>query len=322
MQLWPRGGADAIEDAREVARLLDIPHHVLDLRDIFRRTVIADFCREYRRGRTPNPCVRCNQLIKFGVLREKAAGLGAGFIATGHHARIEQDTASGRYLLKRGADKQKDQSYFLYTLTQAQLANTLFPVGHLTKDKVRKLAAGMGLPVAAKPESQEICFVPDDDYPAFLRDAVPGAAAPGPIFSEAGEVLGRHRGIMFYTIGQRKRLGIAAARPLYVTAIEPERNAIVVGQKEAVYGSALVAADVHWIAGAPGPEAKIKAGIRYRHPAAAATVTPLDDGRVSVKFAAPQMAITPGQAVVFYDGDTVLGGGTIESREGSEIWLQ
>ena len=329
MQLWPRGGPDeaggglsAIEDARKVARLLDIPHSVIDLRDIFHRTVIADFCREYRRGRTPNPCVRCNQLIKFGVLREKAAELGAEFIATGHHARIERDGASGQYLLKRGADRQKDQSYFLYTLTQAQLKNTLFPVGHLTKSKVRELAAALGLPVAAKPESQEICFVPDDDYPAFLRDAVPGAAEPGPIFSEQGEVLGRHRGIMFYTIGQRKRLGIAAARPLYVTAIEPERNAIIVGQKEAVFGTALVAADIRWIAGQPEPELKLKASIRYRHPAAPVQLTPMDEGRLFVKFAEPQMAITPGQAVVFYDGDTVLGGGTIESREGSEIWLK
>ena len=326
MQLRPRDGAggcglEAIDVARKVARRLDIPHYVLDFRYIFSERVIADFCREYRRGRTPNPCVRCNRYIKFGALLEKAREMGADFIATGHHARVER-SKTGQYLLKKGADSHKDQSYFLYVLTQEQLKHTLFPIGHLTKARVRGMAAELGLPVADRPESQEICFIPDDDYHGFLKEYLPQAAEPGPILSEEGKNLGRHQGIMFYTIGQRQGLGIAAPQPFYVTAIQPDKNAIIVGYKEAVYGTELIATDVNWIAGRPEPDFKIKARIRYRHPEAAATLTPMDDGRVYVKFAAPQMAITPGQAVVFYDGDTVLGGGTIDSREGGEIWLQ
>jgi tRNA-specific 2-thiouridylase len=312
MQLRPRHGQEdsAIADARQVARRLGIAHYVMDLRGIFEEKVIADFCREYRRGRTPNPCVRCNQYLKFGALRERAAEMGADFIATGHHARVERDGA-GRHLLKKGSDKHKDQSYFLYTLTQEQLKHTLFPIGHLTKDRVRAIASRLALPVASRPESREICFVPADGYPAFLRGGLPQAAEPGPILNKQGKVLGRHQGIMFYTIGQRRGLGIAAGEPLYVTAIKPERNAIIVGPKEAVYGTELVAADVRWILDCPEFPIKVKARVRYRHPEASAVLAPADDGRICVKFAELQMAITPGQAVVFYDGDAVLGGGTI-----------
>lgn len=304
--------ANAGTDAAKVARRLGIPHHVLDFRDVFAHRVIDDFCREYSLGRTPNPCVRCNKYIKFGILRERARELGADFIATGHHARVERNENNGTYLLKKGADKQKDQSYFLCQLTQEQLNHALFPIGNLTKDKVRQIAREMNLPVADRPESQEICFIPDDDYAGFLKDYLPQASHPGPVLDREGNTLGQHQGILSYTIGQRRGLGIAAAEPLYVTAIEPDRNAVVVGTKEQTYGTELVAGDLNWIAAArPESPIRVKARIRYRHPEAEATVSPRDDDSVYVKFIRPQLAITPGQTVVFYDGDTVIGGGTI-----------
>jgi tRNA-specific 2-thiouridylase len=325
MQLWPRSdeknngngsagccGLDAIEDARKVARMLGIPHYVMDFRDIFNRTVIADFCREYSLGRTPNPCILCNRHIKFGVLWEKAVELGADFLATGHYARVERDNNSGNYLLKKGIDQKKDQSYFLCQLKQEQLGRTLFPIGNLTKDRVRQIARELGLPVAAKRESREICFVPDDDYAKFLKNYTPVSAESGPILDREGNVLGEHRGISFYTIGQRKGLGIAAARPLYVTSIESEKNTIVVGTKEQTYSDELVADNLNWIAAArPEQPINVKARVRYRHTEAEAIVSQMDDTNFYVKFAQPQMAITPGQAVVFYNGDTVIGGGTI-----------
>lgn len=324
MQLWSRsdekrgnngsgssGSHDAIEDARKVAYKLGIPHHVIDLRDVFARTIIADFCREYSEGRTPNPCVQCNKYIKFGILWERDRELGADFLATGHHARIERDNKR-KYLLKKGIDRQKDQSYFLCQLKQEQLSRSLFPIGNLTKDIVRQIAREMGLPVADRPESQEICFIPDDNHATFLKNYAPIPVEQGPILNREGKVLGQHRGIMFYTIGQRKRLGLTAARPLYVTAIERERNAIVVGTKEQTYADELVADNLNWIAGMrPEQPINVKARVRYRHPEAEAIVSPMDETSVYVKFAEPQMAITPGQAVVFYDGDTVIGGGTI-----------
>jgi len=305
-------GLDAVADARKVAEKLGIPHHVIDLRDVFARAIIADFCREYSLGRTPNPCVRCNQLIKFGILWEKARELGADFLATGHYARIEKDGTTGKNLLKKGKDPLKDQSYFLCRLTPEQLGFTLFPLGNLTKTGVRQIARELGLPVAARPESQEICFIPGDDYAAFLQNYAPAAASPGPILDSKGNVLGQHRGIMFYTIGQRKGLGIAAPQPLYVTAIEPERNAVIVGAKEQTYTDELVADNFNWLSGsAPVYPITVKARVRYRHPEAEAIVSLLDKTSIHVKFSAPQMAVTPGQTVVFYDGDTVIGGGTI-----------
>jgi tRNA-specific 2-thiouridylase len=298
--------------AGEAAQGLGIPYHVIDLRDTFDRRVVADFCREYSRGRTPNPCVRCNRDIKFGALWERAAEMGADFIATGHHARVERDEKSGRYLLKKGADKQKDQSYFLCRLTQEQLSRVMFPVGHLTKNKVRQIAGELGLTAADRPESQEICFIPDNDYAGFLESHIPGTARPGPILDSEGNIVGEHRGIVYYTVGQRKGLGIAAAEPMYVTAIDAERNAVIVGNKEQTYGTELTAGDLNWIAKNP-PELpfKAKARVRYRHAEAEASVTPLGNNSVYVKFTEPQMAITPGQTIVFYEGDTVIGGGTI-----------
>ena len=310
----PKSILDSVEDARKVADKLGIPHLIMDFSDVYAQKVIPEFCEEYSSGRTPNPCVRCNQYIKFGILHEKARELGADYIATGHHTRIEKDETKGLYLLKKGIDQGKDQSYFLYTLTQEQLRHSLFPIGNFTKDKVREIARELGLPVATKPGSQEICFIPEGDYANFLKDYIPRAAEPGPILDEQGSVLGNHRGIMSYTIGQRKGLGISAKEPLYVIAIEPRRNAIVVGSKDRILGDELIASRLNWIAiTKPTQPITVKAKIRYRHQEAEATVKPIDESRVSIKFKEPQMAITPGQATVFYNGDIVLGGGTIES---------
>ncbi len=330
MQIWPadknRGrfggccGTGAVEDAKKAAYKLGIPHYVMDFRDIFAQKVIADFCHEYRSGRTPNPCIRCNRYIKFDALWEKAQGLGADFIATGHHARVEKDETTGRHLLKKGLDQQKDQSYFLYALTQEQLKHILFPVGNFTKEQVRKIARELSLTVADKPGSQEICFIPDDDYAEFLKDYIPQAAEPGLILNEQGDILGHHQGILFYTIGQRKGLGIAAREPLYVIDIKPEKNAIVVGGKEKAFGDELTADRLNWInIDKLTQPFKARAKIRYRHPEAEATAIPLDKDKIYVKFAEPQLAIAPGQAIVFYDGEFVIGGGTIKSARKSEI---
>lgn len=306
---------DAIEDAKRVAYKLGIPHYVLNFSDIFSQEVIVNFCREYSLGKTPNPCIRCNRYIKFGALRERAKELHADFVATGHHARIELDEVSGRYFLKKGNDQRKDQSYFLYTLTQEQLEHALLPIGNFTKGWVREIARELEIPVAAKPESQDICFIPDDDYPKFIKEFIPQAIKPGPILDKIGDTLGEHRGIPFYTIGQRKGLGIATKEPLYVTAIAHERNAIVVGSKEEIYKTELMASNMNWISLTKLTQpitARVK--IRYLHNEAEAEITPLNEDKVHVRFKEPQMAITPGQAVVFYDGDIVIGGGTIEQE--------
>ena len=301
----------AIEDAGKVANRLKIPHHVIDLRDIFARVIITDFCREYSLGNTPNPCVLCNRYIKFGVLRERVKEMGADFFATGHYARIDKDK-NNKYLLKKGKNQRKDQSYFLYQLKQEQLSHTIFAVGNLTKDTVRQTAGELKLPVADRPESQEICFIPGDDYTGFLKDHSKTLPPTGPILDVKGNVLGQHEGIAFYTVGQRKGLGITSAEPLYVTAIEPEKNAIIVGTKDQTYSDVLVADNLNWIATSmPEKPIKVKASIRYRHPETEAIISPHNENTVHVKFAEPQMAITPGQSVVFYDNDTVIGGGTI-----------
>jgi len=327
MQIWPSnrsaeeaekfGGCcslAAVEDARQVAYKLDIPHYVLNFREIFAQKVVADFCQEYSQGRTPNPCIRCNQYIKFDALLKKARGLGADFVATGHYARINFEPSRSRYLLKKGVDSRKDQSYVLYVMTQEQLAHTLMPLGALTKDETRRLASEFGLPVATKAESQEICFIPDNDYPRFLQEHIPEAAKPGPILDKQGNVLGTHRGILFYTIGQRKRLSIAVGKPLYVIAVDKEKNAVIVGEEEDVYARGLIAKELNYIS----VEKLIRptqvfAKIRYGMKEAEAMVTPLGEDEVKVEFSQPQRAITPGQAVVFYDQDLVLGGGTIYS---------
>ena len=301
-----------INHARRAADALDIPHYIIDLRDIFHDKVIAPFCEEYRMGRTPNPCVRCNRYIKFDALLKQARSLRASYIATGHHARVARDDSSGRMLLRKGVDREKDQSYFLCALTQEQLSQAMFPIGHLTKKEIRVIAGEKKIPIKSRPESQDICFIPDNNYAEFLRDLIPQASQPGPILDERGNILGSHRGIMNYTIGQRRGLGIAAGEPRYVIAIEPDRNAIVVGNRESALGDELVATDVNWIS-IEGPTEPItaRAKIRYRHPEANVTITPFNKNSVYVKFEKPQLAITPGQAIVFYDGDKVLGGATI-----------
>ena len=304
---------ETVVKAQEIAVKLGIQHHVIDFREIFQEKVIADFCREYSLGKTPNPCIRCNRYVKFAALLEEASKLGADFIATGHYARVQRDDVTGRYLLKKGIDTDKDQSYFLCQLTQEQLAQAIFPVGGLTKDKVRQIAGELKLPVADRPESQEICFIPGDDYNRFLKKQIPGAYRPGPIIDEHGNAIGEHAGIPAYTVGQRRGLGITAAEPLYVTAIYPERNTVAVGPKDKTYRRELMAHNLNWIVSPPMQPVRVKARVRYRHQEVEATVTPAGDDTVHVLFEESQMAITPGQTVAFYDGDTVIGGGTINS---------
>jgi len=303
-------GIGAITDAQKVARRLGIPHYVVNFRDIFAQHVIANFCHEYRLGRTPNPCIRCNQYIKFDALLRRARELGADTVATGHYATIVN--VHERYNLRKSTDQRKDQTYFLYTMIQEQLEHSLFPVGGLTKAEVRRIAEKLELPVVDKPESQEICFIPDNDYARFLEEYTGSAATPGYIIDRQGNVIGKHRGITSYTIGQRKGLGIASQEPLYVTSIDPEENTITVGEKNEVYATGLIASDLNWISveKQDGPT-NVKAKIRHLHREAEATVTPASTGKVVVEFREPQMAPAPGQAVVFYDGDVVVGGGTI-----------
>ncbi|MBN1643983.1 MAG: tRNA 2-thiouridine(34) synthase MnmA [Dehalococcoidales bacterium] len=304
---------EAAEAAGKVARFLKIPHHVIDFREIFEERVVSDFCRQYGLGKTPNPCVSCNQFIKFGVLRERAKELGVDAIATGHYARIEKRMSDGRFLLKKGVDRKRDQSYFLYRLDQEQLGNVVFPLGAMTKYEVRKVAKDIGLPAADRRESREICFITDNDYPRFLREHCNLTVAPGLITDKQGNVLGKHNGIINYTIGQRKGLGISSKEPLYVVDINRQTNTVVVGSKQDTYAGEFIVSDLNWLAfDKTEDEMNVEVKIRYLHPEAKAVVTPVDSNRVGVKFAEPQMAITPGQSAVFYNGDLVVGGGIIE----------
>jgi tRNA-specific 2-thiouridylase len=306
-------GWKATEDAHQAAFDLGISHFVIDFRKEFESSVIADFSREYARGRTPNPCIRCNEHIKFRLLAERAARLGADLIATGHHARVAMHRGSGRYRLKKGRDTAKDQSYFLYPLTQEQLSRSLFPVGGLLKREVRVLARKWGLRVAEKEESQEICFAPMGDYPDFLKRRARRAFLSGPIKDAAGRVLGEHRGIGHFTVGQRRGLGISGARPLYVVAIDGPGNAVFVGRHEDLFSRTLTASSLNWISiESPEKPLRVKAKIRSRQEEAGALVTPLRKGRVRVDFDRPQRAIAPGQSVVFYWRDAVVGGGIID----------
>ncbi|MBN2199974.1 MAG: tRNA 2-thiouridine(34) synthase MnmA [Candidatus Aminicenantes bacterium] len=309
-----RTDREAVEDAARVAAGLGIPFHVVDLRREFEKRIVKDFCREYVKGRTPNPCIRCNARIKFDLLAEAARRFGAKGLATGHHARLERDSASGRWLLRQGRDLRKDQSYFLYALTQRQLSFARFPVGDLTKDEVRSLAARLSLPTAEKPESQEICFIPGRDYARFLKDRIPGAEKPGPILDPSGRVIGRHRGIIHFTLGQRRGLGIASPRPLYVLGIDAERNAVVAGLEKALYGKTFTVAGVNWVSAARllGP-VSLTVKIRSRQKGSKAVIEAVGRRRCRVTFSTPQRAITPGQSAVFYDRDLVIGGGVIDA---------
>ncbi|MFH1577754.1 MAG: tRNA 2-thiouridine(34) synthase MnmA [Candidatus Omnitrophota bacterium] len=316
-------GLESIHDAKRVADKLKIPHYVLNFRKIFRQRVILDFCEEYKAGRTPNPCIRCNQHIKFDALLRKAKQMNADYIATGHYARIEKinPKAKGRaqYILKRGIDPKKDQSYVLYAMTQGQLSYTLMPLGGYTKAQIRKIAHERDLPVADKPESQEICFIPDNNYGKFLEEYMPKEVKPGAIIDKHGRVIGEHPGVIFYTIGQRKRIGIAASEPLYVIKIDKKKNTIMVGGKDEVLSRELIADNINFINRKKlKTPIRIEAKVRYLHDLSPATVVSLNRNKLKLRFDKPQWAITPGQAVVFYNQDVVLGGGTILSGENSK----
>lgn len=324
MQIWQRGAEDersggccslsAVDDARRVADKLGIPYYVMNFRDLFKEKVIEYFTGEYLKGRTPNPCIACNRYIKFEALLSKARGLDCDFLATGHYARITYDDSSRRFLLYRAKDDNKDQTYALYTLTQEQLAHTLFPLGDYTKPEIRKKAAELGLLVADKPDSQEICFVADNNYKNFLNQRVSGECIkPGFFVNTKGEVLGRHQGIHNYTVGQRKGLGLALGYPAYVLAIDSESNNVIIGDDREIFRNALIADDNNFIPFDVLKEPlEVEAKIRYGAIPAKALISPEEDGRILVAFAEPQRAITPGQAVVYYQGDMVVGGGTID----------
>jgi len=299
----------AVEDARRVSDKLDIPYYVLNFREVFEDKVIKDFVQTYASGRTPNPCIRCNQFIKFDALLVKARQLGASYVATGHYARIEHGQPNR---LRKAADSSKDQSYVLYVMTQERLASALMPLGDHTKHDTRQLAREMGLSVANKPESQDICFVPFKRYTEFIELYAPEVLQPGPIVDQSGAVVGEHRGVALHTIGQRRGLGVAAGQPLFVTELRPEDNTVVVGGPDALLRSSCTLEDVNWIDGSPPREEPRSASAKARYRAAEVACTIVAEGAgVRVDFDEPQKAITPGQALVLYDGEYVLGGGTI-----------
>jgi tRNA-specific 2-thiouridylase len=328
MQIWHRSQAledagamqgcctiDAVDDARRVAAQLGIPYYVPNFREEFSAAVVDDFAREYLEGRTPNPCVRCNQFVRFDGLIQRADELGIDYVATGHYARVAHDAQRDEFLLKKAVDPAKDQSYMLHTLQQHHLRRILFPLGELPKTRTRELARNFGLPVAEKPDSQEICFVAGKNYKEFLRQYVGKVERPGDIVDRAGRILGQHHGVHEFTVGQRRGLGLAADNPRYVIELRPRENQVVVGDREEAGGIGCTCSRLT-LTGAP-PASSFPAGIkiRYRTPERPGTVHVLSGDTARVDFAHPVWGVAPGQLAVFYDGDTVLGGGTIDEVE-------
>ncbi|MFH1361382.1 MAG: tRNA 2-thiouridine(34) synthase MnmA [bacterium] len=330
MQVWSYkksfGGCCSLEevnDAKKVADKLEIPHYVLNFRDVFQKMVVDNFIEEYKNGRTPNPCIRCNQFIKFDHLLKKADELGCEKIATGHYAKIKLKIKNEKcqmkeFILLKGKDKKKDQAYVLYMLNQEALSRTLFPLGEMTKEKVRQTAKELGLPVHDKEDSQEICFVEDDDYTNFIKQNCPEAVKPGKIVDLSGKVVGRHEGVAFFTLGQRKGIGSHLSQPKYVVKLDVENNAVVIGDQEDLLAKELIAKDLTFVSGqVPTKPLKIKAKIRYNSKEALAMLEILgkeeakEQEEAKVLFAEPQRAITSGQSIVFYQGEEVIGGGII-----------
>ncbi|EYE89660.1 thiouridylase [Fervidicella metallireducens AeB] len=323
MQIWPENKAveereggccslTAVNDARRVADKLGIYYYVMNFKEVFEKKVINYFVDEYLAGKTPNPCIACNKHIKFDEFLKKAQMLGADYISTGHYAKVVKDEETGRYLLLRSRDDRKDQTYALYNLTQYQLSHTVMPLGDYTKDRIREIADELGLIVANKPDSEEICFVPDNDYAGFIKERVPDKVKPGNFVDVNGNVIGKHKGIVHYTIGQRKGLGLALGKPVFVVDIIPEKNLVVIGDEKEVFKDTLYAEDINLIPfDKLNGDLRVTAKIRYSAKEAPATISPYKNG-VIVKFDTPQRAITKGQSVVFYNGDVVVGGGIIK----------
>lgn len=305
-------GLSAVDDARRVAERLEIPYYVMNFKKEFKENVMDYFVQEYIGGKTPNPCIACNRFVKWESLLKRSMDIGADYIATGHYARIEK-LENGRFALRKSATAAKDQTYALYNLTQHQLAHTLMPVGEYTKDEIRAIAEKIGLTVANKPDSQEICFIPDHDYVKFIEENTDCHLPEGNFVDKDGNILGRHQGITHYTVGQRKGLNLAMGRPVFVTAIRPETNEVVIGDNEDVFSRRLTCNKLNWMAvdGLPGEGMKVTAKIRYSHKGAPCMIRMIGEDQLECVFDDPQRAATPGQAVVFYDGEYVVGGGTI-----------
>ncbi|MGX8774547.1 MAG: tRNA 2-thiouridine(34) synthase MnmA [Bacillota bacterium] len=312
MKLFDSDTAGNADDARKVAERLGMPFHVFDLRDLFRSCVIDGFVDAYSHGITPNPCIECNRNLKFGELMQRAAELGCDKVVTGHYVRVEKDETAGKYLLRKGLDESKDQSYVLYNLTQDQLAHVLFPLGGLTKTQVRELAGADGFENADKSESQDICFVPDGDYAAVVEKYAGRSFPEGDYVDLDGNVIGTHKGIIHYTIGQTRGLGQAFGEKRYVCRIDAEKNQVVLGSNDDVFSSTAKAVNFNWISGeTPEGEIRCRVRVRYKQKEQPATVRPTDGNTVEIIFDEPQRAITPGQSAVLYDEDIVLGGGII-----------
>lgn len=325
MQIWPEkeegekvreGGCcslSAVDDARHVANKLGIPYYVLNFKDVFQDKVIDYFIDEYISGKTPNPCIACNKFVKFEALLNKALSMDIDYVATGHYAKIEFDEKSDRYLMKKSVTVQKDQTYALYNLSQEQLKHILMPLGDYNKDRVREIASELGMLVASKPDSQEICFVEDNDYAGFIKENTDYVAKPGNFVDVNGNILGKHNGIIHYTVGQRKGLGITFGKPMFVVGINVEKNEVILGENDKVFSNELIAHTLNFIPFDKLTEPmRVGVKIRYSAKEALATITPIENDKVHVLFDEPQRAITPGQAVVFYDGDILVGGGIIE----------